>query len=226
MLQVSSSIAESGDKKNTRFLNYENMYRDFEDNIKKFIYDINKTSTGNERSIFFFNEKAKASDQGWFTRKIKPSLKAVENVPKISEASKQLIDTFVDKIFNRLAKEGNDIAVDKVGIALERMLTKEMFDSEVDPVIKNNDMEAIKKIEILSDIFKKNVEERVERAVLINSLSSMGFGDTSDSSVTYMSAARSVAEKTRNTSVYQVVPHLNIIRGMLDTTKSAAAEMS
>ena len=226
MLQVSSSIAESGDKKNTRFLNYENMYRDFEDNVKKFIYDINKTSTGNERSIFFFNEEAKASDQGWFTRKIKPSLKAVENVSKISEASKQLIDTFVDKIFNRLAKEGNDIAVDKVGIALERMLTKEMFDSEVVPVIKNNDMEAIKKIEILSDIFKKNVEERVERAVLINSLSSMGFGDTSDSSVTYMSAARSVAEKTRNTSVYQVVPHLNIIRGMLDTTKSAAAEMS
>ena len=133
LLAYSETLAASSEKNNSRFINYENIYKDFRNVTMSAIFEINKNFS-DPNSIFFVgkstgdDEKSKRSRGGYksvFTRYINLSTETLKDLSRVSSDFELVVRTLVDKTWNRLTSSMDDDSL----INIERIF-KQLYSSD------------------------------------------------------------------------------------------------
>lgn len=213
-----SSERMERDGNNASVLDYEMILRYMMDKLKENMFDKNKDDSDDpnrQNSLF------SASGREEFMRKLHLSYSTVESIPKISKAYDLLLEQTIGIFRDHMSgsQEKTDDAVNKAVNIVASLTGGNKAVAEKMEAIMKETIEPFEKLLKIEAETKLIVEGMLQRSLIASTLSNLGFGGLRDDKIDFLTAAKQVAETTKNVPLLGILPHLKLLSTYLDSMK-------
>ena len=168
-----------------------------------------------------FNDKQKAV----FSRKFNPNATSLASTVRSAGA----FQTLYQQIMSPITALIRDVEVKNEDSLLRAYQLFEKLNPEnldkVRGVLQNKELDITQKFDLLQAEMERAVYKTLEKSVMLDSLSSLGFGGIKDEKFTFLDTVKQVSDRTRTTPGNAILPHLARIVGMIDNLRTFGMNM-